>query len=184
MRRISLIIAVSTVILFGTLAAAHSGAGQTATPPASVATPITHGPTTLVTGTIEGFSLSIGTPTVNADGSVSYRNGRASYRLISNDPRVTGSVTGTWQADTWGSADNGSLVQWGTDVLTNNGGTWEGTFTGIYTSETADMISWWFVGTGAYDGLTFYLLMTDLEGEWTGLIFPGTPPLGASPVAE
>jgi hypothetical protein len=80
--------------------------------------------------------------------------------------------------------DNGAAVQWGTTLLKNDGGTWEGPYAGIYTSTTGDIIDRWLVGTGAYEGLTFYLLITDLGGEWTGLIYPGTPPLGVSTVAE
>jgi hypothetical protein len=67
----------------------------------------------------------------------------------------------------------------GTSVITNDGGTWQGTFTGTTTrSETEpahvhhlDLV---FIGTGDYDGLRFVAEMDGTDYPWdvTGQVEP------------
>jgi hypothetical protein len=56
--------------------------------------------------------------------------------------------------------ENGAEVFSGTLRLVNDGGAWDGYYTGIYTSETGDLWSIWYTGTGAYAGLSYC--------EWSG----------------
>jgi hypothetical protein len=116
---------------------------------------VTYGPATLVSGTLT-FTVSEGTHTQDPDGVSSH--GRH------------GTFTET-------------LTQWGTARLTNAGGTWTGTYSGIYTSETGDMITRWCQGSGGYKGLTFYMWLVvpratvdSGPAHWQGLVFPGNPP--------
>jgi hypothetical protein len=98
-----------------------------------------------------------------------------------NDPRGSGSVSGTFDADAWGS-DTDAFVMWGTLRLENEGGAWEGRYTGANTTETGDMFEVWYTGTGGYDGLSYFQWVTPACApvpdrlELVGLIFPGSPP--------
>lgn len=67
----------------------------------------------------------------------------------------------------------------GTSLLTNDGGTWEGTFSGTSTWSTTDPahvhdMDFVFVGTGDYDGLQFVATMEGTDYPWnvTGQIEP------------
>ena len=47
------------------------------------------------------------------------------------------------------------------------------------TSETGDILTFWYVGTGGYAGLSYYMWQTvpvGGVGQTHGLIFPGKPP--------
>jgi hypothetical protein len=141
----------------------------------------------LVAGTMT-FTVSEGTVTTNDDGSSESRDGSVTEEFTSADARVAGTATETWETDRWGqSASDGALVQWGTGELTNDGGSWEGTYSGIYSTETGDVLYRWWTGGGDYEGLTFFTWITDSTTstwEWSGLIYPGTPPLTSEPRAE
>jgi hypothetical protein len=133
----------------------------------------------LVSGTVT-FTLSQGSLTQDADGVGSHsRHGTFTETLTSSDPRVSGKFVGTWNTDRWDQA----AIQWGAGRLTNRGGTWSGPYSGIYTSETGDMITRWCQGSGGYKGLTFYMWLVvppatvdSGPAHWQGLIFPGNPP--------
>jgi hypothetical protein len=154
----------------------------TVAPPSTIGAPVSYpGQATYVSGTIENFNLEEGTVTDEGDGTSRSRDGTISYTMVANDPRVSGTLTGTWNSDRWGVLEDGALVQWGDVVLTNDEGTWEGSFTGAYASDYGgDILTRWHVGTGAYEGLTFYFWMDTPDGSfagpWYGLIYPGDPP--------
>jgi hypothetical protein len=145
--------------------------------PSGSPTPVAYGRATLVTGTVR-FSIDQGTVTTDPDGSEHSRNGITTSTLTCNDPRVAGEVVESWNSDRWGQGPaNGSLVQWGTSRLTNGGGTWVGKYTGAATTQTSDLITWWYTGTGEYAGLSFFMWITESNsGTWRGLLFPGKPP--------
>ena len=91
-----------------------------------------------------------------------------------NDPRVTGTGTVRGDADLFGTVG----TQWGTYQLENADGAWEGTWTGILTGSGAvSEVTAWLVGSGGYDGYTYYFHhygSGTLQVE--GFIFPGSPP--------
>ena len=101
---------------------------------------------------------------------------------MSNDPRVTGTVTYSWNYDMWGSGIEFAHVQWGSGRLENAGGAWEGTLTGSFSTKNGDVILFWFEGTGGYEGLSYgmWAVLPTAEAGWTypvkGIIFPGSPP--------
>lgn len=183
MLRYARLLALATIMIGGGIGLAAVAAAPNSAPAAqTTATPppesIDYGAATLVSGSIVSFMLDPGTITTDADGVSHARGGLVSYILVSNDSRIAGLVTGTWQADGWGP-DQGSsaFVQWGTETLTSRDGSWVADYSGIYTDVTGDVISWWYQGRGAYAGLTFFMWMTDPD-LWTcsGFIYPGTPP--------
>ena len=86
--------------------------------------------------------------------------------------------------DAWGSAASGAMVTWSPELrIENAGGAWVGTLSGVFTSATGEMLSAWFEGTGAYEGLSFFEWIGVPGGAGPsgfpvmGLLFPGKPPV-------
>ena len=152
-----------------------------ATPAASG--PITYGPVTEITGAGTCPTADLGSGTTDAAGMTHYRGGTFKCTMTTDDPRVDGTETASWNMDLWGTAEDGALVQWGSARLENEGGAWEGTGSGVYSSDRGDIIAFWYKGTGGYAGLGYFELWTGKE-PWNirGEIFPSDPPnLGAMP---
>lgn len=156
-----------------------SSSDSTATvPPPAPPTSVDYGPVTLVTGT-ETFSLDQGRVRTDPDGTSHSRGGSFRSTMESDDPRVRGTQVATWSTDRWGTEYDGALVQWGRSRISNPGGGWVGRYSGVYTPQTHDMITWWFTGTGGYEGQTMYLWETTsggFEATFHALVFPGDPP--------
>ena len=71
-----------------------------------------------------------------------------------------------------------SRVQWATVRLENAGGAWEGRLSGVASLPgRGDIMEFWYRGTGGYEGLSYFELVTGSE-PWKiqGQIFPGDPP--------
>jgi len=117
-----------------------------------------------------------------ADGTEHWRGGSATCSVENNDPRVAGGAIYTWNHDAWNQgAHKGAFIQWGAGRLENSGGSWVGTYTGMFTTETGDVLTFWYTGAGGYAGLSYYMwqtipYLTGGGSETHGLIFPGTPP--------
>ncbi len=146
---------------------------RTATPTATPV-PITYptGPAH-VTGT-SNFSASSGEETKVGD--VTQTRGIVLIdRATMSDPRVSGTATGHLSVDAYGTVG----PEWGTSRLENAGGAWEGTCTGAAWSDfNASAVSCWLVGSGAYQGYTYYFHISTARttGAVEGVIFPGSPP--------
>ena len=131
----------------------------------------------VVTGTGTCPTADLGNATSDADGVTHYRGGTFRCTVTTDDPRVSGTETAPWNADLWGTLDNGALVQWGASRLENDGGAWQGQFTGVASPDRGDIIAIWYKGTGDYAGLSYFELWTgsdpwDIQGQ----VFPGDPP--------
>ena len=88
-----------------------------------------------------------------------------------NDPRVSGTGTGLVNADFYDHVG----PEWGTTRLENAGGAWEGTVTGVaWADGNASDLSGWLVGSGAYEGYTYYwhLRAIGTTGTVDGIIYP------------
>lgn len=131
----------------------------------------------VVSGTGTCPTADLGNATTDTKGVTHYRGGLFRCTVATDDARASGTETATWNADLWGTADNGALVQWGTSRLENDGGAWVGNAGGVYSSDRGDMIAIWYRGTGDYEGLGYFELWTGSD-PWTiqGLMFPGDPP--------
>jgi hypothetical protein len=151
-------------------------AATATTAPTPTPTAIAYGPVSVVSG-IENCDLSEGTVTSGPGDTQHSRGGTVECVDRANDPRVSGTFTGTWLSDRWGSPIPSALVQWGTARLVNAGGAWEGRFTGVYSANRGDIITYWWTGTGGYAGLSYFSQTTGTS-PWpiTGQIFPGDPP--------
>ncbi len=150
----------------------------TATPrPTTTQTPSAATTVTPVAGTGTCPTADLGSPTTGADGVTHYRGGTFICDVTTDDPRVSGTETAAWNMDLWGTLEDGAVVVWGTSRLENSGGAWEGTGSGVGSSDRRDIIAFWYKGTGGYAGLGYFALWTGWD-PWTirGQIFPGDPP--------
>jgi hypothetical protein len=106
---------------------------------------------------------------------IQHRGGVGTITETMNDPRVSGIATFEFSVDEYTLAG----TEWGTFRLENADGAWEGTCIGaVWSSGNFAIGSCWLVGSGAYDGYTYYR-----AHRWgfagpnvEGIIFPGSPP--------
>ena len=149
-----------------------AGCGAGASP-----TPATFGPVTLVTGTHQcpGGTWDW---TTDPDGTLHLRDLAIECTDTTNDPRVSGTHIASANMDVWGTLDNGAGVQWASVRLENDGGAWEGRQLGVASLPgLGDTMEFWYTGTGGYEGLSYFALVTGSE-PWKirGQIFPRDPP--------
>ena len=140
--------------------------------------PVADDAVAVVTGTAVCPGLDF-TFTTDPDGTQHVRDDYHADRctVTTDDPRVSGHRTSTWNIDRWRHVGWG-LVQWGTVRLENDGGAWEGRAAGVASyPERGDIFVNWYRGTGGYGGLSYFELWTWYE-PWKiqGQIFPGDPP--------
>jgi len=121
------------------------------------------------------------------DALYSSRDGVGTYTNEASDPRVSGTSTIFWNVDV--DRDTGQGIMWGTAHLENDGGTWEGPWTGMeYEPGDNDYFttSGWLVGDGDYAGYTFYFQLDAFQYGGPvrmhhGIIFKGQPPVPEPP---
>lgn len=119
--------------------------------------------------------------TTDPDGTQHVRDLTVECIDKTDDPRVSGTHTASWNMDVWwGNAARGvgAGIQWDTVRLENAGGAWEGWLSGVASSPgLGDTIVIWYKGTGGYTGLSYFELLTG-SNPWKiqGQIFPGSPP--------
>lgn len=93
-----------------------------------------------------------------------------------SDPRLSGNSTLHLSAVT----DHAGVgFEWGTARIENAGGAWEGTLRGaVWNDLNASDLSGWYVGSGDYEGLTYYehIRSSGLGAEVVGVILPAEPP--------
>ena len=129
-----------------------------------------------VTGTTSCVDVVDGTDT--GDG-MNFRDAVYECTMDLTDERLLG-VTETVNSCDFSEDGETTLGEChGTSVVTNDGGTWEGTFTGTTTWSTAapahvhhfDLV---FIGTGDYEGLEFLAEMDGTDYPWdvTGQVEP------------
>jgi hypothetical protein len=145
--------------------------------PTPTSTPVTYGPVTLVTGTHQCPGVNWDW-TTDPDGTLHLRDLPIECTDTTDDPRVSGTHTASANMDVWGTLDNGAGVQWASVRLENAGGAWEGRQLGVASLPgLGDTMEFWYPGTGGYEGLSYFALITGSE-PWKiqGQIFPGDPP--------
>jgi len=156
-------------------ATATAGPSAAATPaPAPTPVPTTDGiGPEHVTGT-EVVSVQTYGTSVQAGGVVQMRGVVATTVDTMNDARVTGTGVIHGENDSYGDVG----PQWGTYRLENAEGAWEGTWTGaLWGDGIVSDVTAWLVGSGAYEGFTYYLHARGANPmKIEGIIFPGSPP--------
>jgi hypothetical protein len=106
---------------------------------------------------------------------VQYRDQEMTDTGPMSDPRLAGSSVITLNGDMYGDV----MSEWGTTRIENADGAWEGTWTGAsWNGGTATSVSGWLVGSGAYEGYTYYFhgYGSSPPYQMEGIIFEGTPP--------
>jgi hypothetical protein len=155
------------------------------TPSAAFATPTlaptptasASGPVTLVRGTHQCPVVNWGW-TTDPDSTLHLRDLPIECIDTTDDPRVSGTHTASANMDVWGTLDDGAGVQWASVRLENAGGAWTGRQLGVASLPgRGDIMEFWYRGTGGYEGLSYFALVTGSE-PWTlqGQILPGDPP--------
>ena len=98
---------------------ADTTSGASATPALN---PTSFGPVTVVTGTATCRGMDWNW-TADPDGTQHVRDGHSpnGCTVVTNDPRVSGHRTSTWNMDLWANptTGTGALVEWGTPRLEN-----------------------------------------------------------------
>jgi hypothetical protein len=172
---------------------ANTVAEETTLPPTSTSTSTTVAVTTTTTGPAEpvvrgpsayvigredckiiGMEVPL-TETRPEPGLQKGRDGEFVCTVTNNDPRVAGTSRYTLNQNRWGTGpQNGNIVQWGTIHLENDQGAWDADYLGIYTSETGDVVTSLFTGSGDYEGLSYYRWAISFGQSWEtqGVIFP------------
>ncbi len=121
----------------------------------------------------------------DAGNRLTLRGSASSGTMRMDDPRLSGDWEGTVNVDEFPQLDTGERVevQWGGLTITNDDGTWAGTWTSTYDSAAVtetELIQYELTGDGAYAGLSAVLSITG--GEWpapstiAGAVFPGPLP--------
>lgn len=183
--RTQLMFSPAKVTLIGTLVLALGGVWfiaqpidrqEAAVPAAATAEPSSATGAVHVTGT-ETVHSNVDIDSEERVGSVRQVRGvHATTDEVASDPRVSGTGTLFANVDLYGM----SGPQWGTLRIENDGGAWEGTWRGVKYGGIVDSGSAWLVGSGDYEGLTYYYSFrggnTDLVLETEGLIYPGEAP--------
>ena len=169
--------AIVMCLALGGLPALAQEASPTGGAPTTASPAATPGPVTVVEG---AASCSADLDwTTDPDGTQHVRDGTFICTVTTDDPRVGGTETASWNIDLWGSPESTfSLVQWGTSRLENAGGAWQGWGSGVASQPGyGDIIAFWYAGTGDYAGLSYLEQWTGSD-PWAiqGLIFPGDPP--------
>lgn len=138
---------------------------------------------------VQGTSTLVGqrSPGVVAlDGSVFRLRGNELTTVeASSDERVSGQAVITVNYDAYPEADGtvgATQVRYGEMQLVNEGGSWEGTFSGSL-ANGAFVQTYWLEGTGEYEGYSYVVTAGGMGNVWRsqGLIFPGAlPPIGST----
>lgn len=157
--------------------------------PTPMPAPVSWGDAVLVRGVEACAASGVVASTPDASGKVHVLGDDITCTMEMNDPRVSGTKYGPFEIVAWGSETDGAFVQWGSPrTIENAGGSWVGTYTGIRTPQTGDLISIWFEGRGGYAGLSFFewvVVPADATGTTrypvTGLIFPAGVPMPSPP---
>jgi len=144
-------------------------------------TPFVVGSATMVTGTFRCAQTGTGTSWDDERGVGHGRDIPMACDETANDPRVSGREELTFNYDAFGDGGRILAVQWGTGRLENDGGAWQGRWTGVIFPGLRDDITLWYAGSGTYQGLIYYAHVTGSVGSYTveGLIFEGSLPPGS-----
>ena len=92
------------------------------------------------------------------------------------DERLSGDIDLVYNIAGWSGT---GAVQWGYARISNDEGTWNGTWSSNVQEGGEQVILGWYEGTGAYEGWTY---VETQYGEYQqpretfGIVYPGTPP--------
>ena len=176
--------AVVAVLLIGCSPAASPSPSPSQSPSPAASPDLSAGSPQLVTGQLLYDAPTSGEfqEEVVVDGGLRERVRVRTARSEMSDPRLTGTVTVTDNADRFIDGTELFLgdVLWGTIAIENDQGTWAGTSTGT-TDLSADGRGVTYielVGAGGYEGLSAVLFERETATtlDWNGVIFSGNLP--------
>jgi len=167
----------ATTLLLAVLSAGALVVGAQSPAPAPPET----GAISFFTGTGPTDACQIASPTEETVGDVLQQRGESWGCQVwtMDDPRISGVAKTIWNQDIAPRPTGGSgAVASALFRIENEAGAWEGTMTELEFGSQFRGSAGWFIGEGAYDGLTAFV-MDDLDDIW-GVIRPddgfGPPP--------
>ena len=179
--------AVVAVLLIGCTPAASPSPSQSPSPAASP--DLSAGSPQLVTGQLVWDDVTTSgefEEDVEVDGGLQERVRVRTATSEMSDPRLTGTVTVTDNADRFIDGTDLFLgdVLWGTIAIENDEGTWTGPLTGTsdLSADGRGVTYIELVGAGGYEGLSAVLFEREegeepnFEWDWNGVIFSGNLP--------
>jgi hypothetical protein len=167
------IVVVGVAAGYGLLQSSNPGTGVGG-PGNATASPAASPTAAVITGS-ESCSTTTSGAVTTLDGVEQSRGERVLCATTMSDPRLTGEGSAILNANTM---PDGSWSAWGTRVITNAGGTWQGPFfmegTGAARSMTFDVV---LMGEDGYAGLTFRaeVVTSPSATTFTGAIEPTGP---------
>ncbi len=122
----------------------------------------------------------MGDENITEEGIYQIRNGLSVAMLTTTDPRLNGEYTFTFNADFEFRPEPVFVTgpMWGTFLLENEGGTWEGTYTGIRDELGYSFFKYVVTGGGGYEGLKFKMFYKRLDAD------PSVPAFVAGAITE
>jgi hypothetical protein len=175
--------AVMAVFAMGMLATLPVGVAAQS-PSSAASSPVSPG--VLVTGTVVTEATDFTEEDTDVENGRRQRGRIARGHADMSDPRLSGFVTASDNADRFCDGVCGpdtfrADILWGTLEIVNDGGTWVGRSVGTsdMSAEGRGVTYYELVGTGAYEGLSAVLFETEPKVGpkiWNGVIFPGGLP--------
>jgi hypothetical protein len=124
----------------------------------------------------ECLTIAFGTDDTGPGASAATTNEVWKCQVESDDERLNGEIDLLYNIAGW--SDVGA-IQWGYARISNDEGTWNGTWSSTVQEGGEQVILGWYEGTGAYEGWSY---TETQQGEYQqsretfGIVYPGTPP--------
>lgn len=129
------------------------------------------------TGTIESCqSITVGSDGTGPGASAASVNQFWKCAGNATDERLQGDIDLVYNVAAW--SDVGG-IEWGYARISNEGGSWEGTWSSTVSEDSDQVIMAWYVGAGDYEGWTYVETQQgqyQADRETFGIIYPGDPP--------
>jgi len=130
-----------------------------------------------VNGVIDGcLVIAVGTDGTGPGASATTTDQAWKCRGETDDERLNGDIDLIYNIAGWSGT---GAVQWGYARISNDEGSWHGTWSSNVQEGGEQVILGWYEGTGAYEGWSY---VETQYGEYQqpretfGIVYPGTPP--------
>jgi hypothetical protein len=132
---------------------------------------------TAVSGTIdECLTVAIGSDTTGPGASAMTTDQVWKCQGTSSDPRLSGEIDLVYNIMGWSGT---GAVQWGFARISNDDGSWNGTWSSNVQEGGDQVILGWYTGDGAYEGWSYVETQVgefQQSRETFGIVYPGPPP--------
>jgi len=128
-------------------------------------------------GTIEACqSITVGTDGTGPGASAASTGQFWKCTGNASDERLQGDIDLIYNVAGWTGV---GAIEWGWARISNDGGSWDGTWTSTVGEGQDQVIMAWYKGTGDYEGWTYVETQSgeyQADRETFGIVYPGAPP--------